>query len=56
MFGVKSVRILVKIFFFYQFRGSTPLSSNLWPDKWDLHEGYGGPNLGEKEFQLFQFL
>ena len=22
--------------------------SNLWPDKQDLREGYGGPNLGEK--------
>ena len=24
--------------------------------KWDLHERYGGPNLGEKSFQLFQLL
>ena len=54
--GVKRIRILVEIFSFYQFRGSTPLSSNLWPDKWDLREGYGGPNFGEKEFQLFQLL
>jgi len=30
--------------------------SNLWAGKWDLREGKGGSNLGEKEFQLFQFL
>ena len=21
-----------------------------WPDKWDLREKYGGPNLGDKDF------
>ena len=36
--------------------GLHPLSSNLLPDKWDLCEGYGGPNIGEKRFQLFQLL
>jgi len=36
--------------------GLHPFSSNLWPDKWDLREEYGGPNFGEKEFQLFQLL
>ena len=42
MFGVKSIRILVETFSFYQFRGSTP--SFVWADKWDLCEGYGEPN------------
>ena len=35
---------------------STFFRQTFWPDKWNLHEGYGGPNLGEKEFQLFQLL
>ena len=30
-----------------------PISSNLWPYKWGLREGYGGPNFDEKGFQLF---
>jgi hypothetical protein len=25
-------------------------------DGWDRHEGYGGPDLGEKSFQLFSLL
>ena len=29
---------------------STPFGQTIWPDKWDLYEGYGGPNLGEKDF------
>ena len=33
---------------------STPFRQTIWPDKWDLHEEYGGSNLGEKDFQLFQ--
>ena len=32
------------------------LSSNLQTVKWGLREGYGGPNIGEKRFQLFQLL
>jgi len=32
---------------------STSFRQTCWPDKWDLREGYGGPNLGEKCFQLF---
>ena len=32
-----------------------PFRQTFWPDKWGLREGYGGPNLGEKGFQLFQF-
>jgi hypothetical protein len=32
---------------------STPFRQTFWPDRWDLYEGYGGPNLGEKSFQLF---
>ena len=32
----------------------TFFSSNRWADKQDLCKGYGGPNFGEKEFQLFQ--
>jgi len=35
---------------------STFFRQTFWPDKWDLREGYGGPNLGEKGFQLFQLL
>ena len=54
MFDVKSIMILVKIFFFYQFRESILFFfSNLWSEKWDLCEGYGGYNFDEKEFQLF---
>ena len=41
--GVKSIKILV---------GN--IDETFWTDKWSLHEGYGGPNLGEKGFQLFQ--
>ena len=33
-----------------------PFRQTFWPDKWGLCEGYDGPNLGEKEFQLFQLL
>ena len=36
--------------------GLHPFSSNLWADKWDLREEYGGTNFGEKGFQLFQLL
>ena len=35
---------------------STPYRQNFWHDKWDLCEGYGGPNFGEKRFQMFQLL
>ena len=35
---------------------STPFRQTFWPDKWDFREWYGGPNLGEKGFQLFQLL
>ena len=56
MFGVKSIRILVETFSSINFVGLHPLLSNLWADKWDLREDYGGPNLGEKGFQLFQLL
>jgi hypothetical protein len=56
VFGVKSIRVLVETFPSINFVGLHPLSSNLWADKWDHHEGYGGPNLGEKGFQLFQLL
>ena len=35
---------------------STHFRQTSGPDKWDLREGYGGPNLGEKGFQLFQLL
>ena len=31
-----------------------PFRETFWPDKWGIHEEYGGPNFGEKEFQLFQ--
>ena len=34
----------------------TSFRQTCWPDKWDLHEGYDGLNLGEKCFQLFQLL
>ena len=56
MLGVKNIRILVEHFPSINFMGLHPFSSNLWPDKCDLHERYGGPNLGEKEFQLVQLL
>ena len=35
---------------------STSFRQIFWPEKWDLRERYGGPNLGEKDFQLFQLL
>ena len=35
---------------------SLPFCQTFWPDKWGLREGYDEPNLGEKEFQLFQLL
>ena len=35
---------------------STHFRQTFGPDKWDLREGYGRPNLGEKGFQLFQLL
>ena len=38
------------------FLGLHSLSSNLQTVKWGLREGYGGPNIGEKRFQLFQLL
>jgi len=31
-----------------------PFRRTFWLDKWGLCEGYGGPNLCEKGFQLFQ--
>ena len=48
----KKNRILAETFFSYQFRGSTPPLFKLWPNKWDLHEGYGGTNLGEKRVSI----
>ena len=50
MFGVKSIRSLVETFSFINFVGLHPLSSNLWPDKWDLREEYRESNLDEKGF------
>ena len=35
---------------------STSFRQTFCPDKWDLREGYGEPNLSEKGFQLFQLL
>ena len=52
MFGVKRIRILVKIFFFYQKMDSTPLRQT--SGKWRLDERYGVSNFGEKGFQLFE--
>ena len=35
------------------FYGSPPPPTSLGPDRWVRHEGYGGPDPGEKSFQLF---
>ena len=52
----KIFRFWWKYFSSISFVGLHLFWSNLWPDKWDLYERYGGPNLGEKSFQLFQLL
>ena len=54
--GEKKIRILVEIFSIYQKMDSTLLRQTFRPDMWDLREGYGGPNFGEKGSQLFQLL
>jgi len=35
------------------FYGSPHPPTSLGPDRWLRREGYGGPSLGEKRFQLF---
>ena len=35
------------------FYGSPPPPTSLGPNRQAQHEGYGGPDLGEKSFQLF---
>ena len=56
IFGEKNKPFGWKHFLSINFVSLHTLSSKLWPDKWGLREGYSGPNLGEKEFQLFQLL
>ena len=53
--GLILVRNIFSCFNFKKW-DSTPFRQTFWPDKWDLREGYSGPNLGEKYFQLFQLL
>lgn len=53
-FGEKKNKLFGwKHFLSINFVGLHLLSSNFWPDKWGLCEGYDGINLGEKGFQLF---
>jgi len=53
MLGVKSIRILILIFSFYQKMSLHPFRQTSGFGKWVLHEEYGGPSFGEKIFQLF---
>jgi len=48
--GEKNMSFWWKYFPSINFVGLHTLSSNLWAVKWDLREGYGRPNLGEKMF------
>ena len=48
--GEKNMSFEWKHFSSINFVGLHLLSSNLWTVKWDLREGYGGSNLGEKMF------
>ena len=56
MLGVKSVRILVETFSFYQKWDSTPFRQTFRAGERDLRERYGEPNFGENCFQLYQLL
>ena len=42
-----------KHFLTRDFYGSPPPPTSLDPDRWIRREGYDGPDLGEKGFQLF---
>ena len=44
----------MEIFSLYQKLGLHPFRQTSGPDLWDLRERYGGSNLGEKAFKLFQ--
>jgi hypothetical protein len=56
-FGVKKVlEFWQKYFRNINFVGLDTSIETSRAGKWDLHEGYGGSNLGEKRFQLFQLL
>ena len=52
---VTNISILVETFSFYQNMDLYSFRQTFWHDKWDLPEGCGGPNVGEKIFQLFQY-
>ena len=52
-FGEKNIAFGWKYFPSIKKWDSTHFRQISRPDKWDLREGYGGPNLGEKGFQLF---
>jgi hypothetical protein len=53
---VKSISFWQKYFLSINSVGLRSFSQTFWYVKWDLYEKYGGPNLGEKVFQLFQLL
>ena len=51
--GEKSKELLAETFPNSQFLWVSTPSTSLGPDRWIQCEGYGGPNMGEKSFQLF---
>ena len=51
--GDKNNSFLQKQSLTHSFYGFPPPLTFLDPDRWVQCEGYGGPNLGEKIFQLF---
>ena len=56
-FGKKKISFLGgNIFLLAKKRDSAPFCQTFGSDKWNLREGYDGPNLGEKGFQLLQLL
>ena len=51
--GEKTITFWQKYLLTYDFYGSPSPPTFHDPDKWVRREGYGGPNVGEKKFQLF---
>ena len=56
IFGEKKQAFWVETFSSIKKWVFTPFRQTFRPDNWVLRERYGGPNFGEKEFQLFKFL
>ena len=55
MLGLKKIGFWWKHFESVEKWDSTSFRQTFWPDKRDLREGYGVPNLDEKSFSCFNF-